>query len=640
MINNLEKQDLNCNIFSAYDYDGMTINELLCQFFTKINECIDVSNKTNSLAQWLVNEGLNEEVARKLELWVVDGTLEGIINDDLFSSLNTEIKGIGEKTNTTYEQLFNRICYVSDFGAIGDGISDDTLPLQKAFDFLQDKPNSKLIFEKNKTYLIDTTLCIKGSNLHIEGNNSTLITTNPSIGIMLLNGTPQDKFVGYEGNSNITVSNLNFIGYRDRTSTAIAFAHAKNIRIDNCMFTNFVNHCMDMAGLNGLLVTDCKFFGHSGVDNLHNECIQLDYCLENSFGIMGTYDGTVTKNVVIERCEFKPSSEYKAWSKCVGGHTFVDGKIYSNVSIRNCTMECTESAVAFYNTIVDTLNFENNMILSQSDVVTIITPPKTWKHETTTSRNINVIGNDIYMCDIFLNVKSDQHSLLNINVDRNLINHKGTSIQIRDISNDKSVGISNINVINNKCYGKGEGSCGLYLDNVRSGVISNNIITDTTLDGMLLDSCQLLNINNNTIQRVIRYGLNAKNTRYTKISSNKFYNMKTYGLLCGYGNSANVDDVVITDNIFRGVGTYEPVSGLKRAIGVFNCNTPIINNNSIINTDNTSVGLPDCYIYVDENTTEPMVANNTIYGKCSGSNEHIVIASSQKYTQNNLVVQK
>ena len=40
-IEQLKKKDLNCNIFSVYDYDGLTITELLCQFFTKITQIIN-----------------------------------------------------------------------------------------------------------------------------------------------------------------------------------------------------------------------------------------------------------------------------------------------------------------------------------------------------------------------------------------------------------------------------------------------------------------------------------------------------------------------------------------------------------------------------------------------------------------------
>ena len=61
-LNKLKPMDLNCNVFDVYNYEGLSMQELLCQFFTKINECINTSNEVSDLALWLVNEGLEEEV--------------------------------------------------------------------------------------------------------------------------------------------------------------------------------------------------------------------------------------------------------------------------------------------------------------------------------------------------------------------------------------------------------------------------------------------------------------------------------------------------------------------------------------------------------------------------------------------------
>ena len=101
----LKRYDLNCNIFDVYDYDGLSMQELLCQFFTKINECVEFSNSTLDLCEWLVNEGLNLEVATKLTTWLNDGTLENIINVSLFENLNKKI----DNTSSQLEYITNYI---------------------------------------------------------------------------------------------------------------------------------------------------------------------------------------------------------------------------------------------------------------------------------------------------------------------------------------------------------------------------------------------------------------------------------------------------------------------------------------------------------------------------------------------------
>ena len=95
----LKPQQLNCNVFDVYSYNGLSMQDLLCQFFTKINECINISNETIDLAKWLVNEGLEIEVVKKLMLWLEDGTLENIINVNLFNSLNDKINNIENNNN-------------------------------------------------------------------------------------------------------------------------------------------------------------------------------------------------------------------------------------------------------------------------------------------------------------------------------------------------------------------------------------------------------------------------------------------------------------------------------------------------------------------------------------------------------------
>ena len=130
-IEQLKKKDLNCNIFSVYDYDGLTITELLCQFFTKINECIDISNETIDLAKWLVNEGLELEVAKKLVMWLEDGTLENIINVNLFNSLNEKINGLSSQLEHNTNLIKNGFVNIKEYEHLV--IDDDyTVAIQTA----------------------------------------------------------------------------------------------------------------------------------------------------------------------------------------------------------------------------------------------------------------------------------------------------------------------------------------------------------------------------------------------------------------------------------------------------------------------------------------------------------------------------
>lgn len=94
--------DWNVN-YSIYPYNGYTINEVLCQFFDAINKGIITINEYTKLIcgvmDWIKKEGLKEEVEKALDKMVQDGTLETIINENLFQDLNNKIDEIKNHTD-------------------------------------------------------------------------------------------------------------------------------------------------------------------------------------------------------------------------------------------------------------------------------------------------------------------------------------------------------------------------------------------------------------------------------------------------------------------------------------------------------------------------------------------------------------
>ena len=74
-------------INSIYEIDNaLSINELLCKFWEKIEEVITVSNECIDILNWLKEQGLRDEVVNLLSAWKDDGTLDSIINTTLFNA--------------------------------------------------------------------------------------------------------------------------------------------------------------------------------------------------------------------------------------------------------------------------------------------------------------------------------------------------------------------------------------------------------------------------------------------------------------------------------------------------------------------------------------------------------------------------
>lgn len=116
MINRLERYDLNCSVFNSYDYDDcLDLNSLLCRFFTKINECIDVSNEALTYVEWLKTIGLKNEVVELLTEWKDDGTLADLIGEQIVSEINQKISNNQNKIKSLenkdiiHEQDINNI---------------------------------------------------------------------------------------------------------------------------------------------------------------------------------------------------------------------------------------------------------------------------------------------------------------------------------------------------------------------------------------------------------------------------------------------------------------------------------------------------------------------------------------------------
>lgn len=74
--------------------------------------------------------------------------------------------------STTVQATLRRTINVKDFGAVGDGVTNDTTALQNAFNAAM-AANAELHFVSGETYKITTKLT-GGSNLNIRGNGATL----------------------------------------------------------------------------------------------------------------------------------------------------------------------------------------------------------------------------------------------------------------------------------------------------------------------------------------------------------------------------------------------------------------------------------------------------------------------------------
>ena len=83
----------------VYGYDDYTQLEINSKLIQKMDEVIDNCNNAYEYVEWLKEQGLSDEVINTLLAWKEDGTLETIINQNVFNELNTKVDTIQENVN-------------------------------------------------------------------------------------------------------------------------------------------------------------------------------------------------------------------------------------------------------------------------------------------------------------------------------------------------------------------------------------------------------------------------------------------------------------------------------------------------------------------------------------------------------------
>ena len=89
-------------VYDLEDYTQLEINSKLIQ---KMDEVIDECNNAFEFVEWLKEQGVPDEVQTILDTMLEDGTLEKLINQNIFNDLKTELNNSINNFNSKLENI-------------------------------------------------------------------------------------------------------------------------------------------------------------------------------------------------------------------------------------------------------------------------------------------------------------------------------------------------------------------------------------------------------------------------------------------------------------------------------------------------------------------------------------------------------
>lgn len=219
---------------------------------------------------------------------------------------------------------------VLSFGAVGDGVTDDTQSLIAAF-----ATGSPALFIPTGTYIISDSIRVY-SNTYVLAAPGAIFKRSRTAEnfsnlppILCFGEYGSASFATeYNGVHDVTIEGLSFdMGYNafctgnDHGGSTVALSHTKNIRFINCSFYSaFNDHYLDVAGCFGTYIQNCYFEPGTYTGTSNYEAINVDYATQQGFPHFGSYDNTVDLNMYVTNCTF---NNWTGTSAIIGNHTYI-----------------------------------------------------------------------------------------------------------------------------------------------------------------------------------------------------------------------------------------------------------------------------------------------------------------------------
>lgn len=255
---------------------------------------------------------------------------------------------------------------VLDYGAVGNGTTNDRGAIQAALDDAYAAGGGTVLFPGGKTYSVGSGLVVR-ANTRISAYGATLLRATPTFSFLRNFQKGVDSFPGYTGHGNIIIEGGIWDGNSTTATTStsgnmITFAHAENVMARDLTVLNIsAAHAVEFNGVKHGRAINCRAYGMTTVTT-NSEAFQLDVAGTAS-GVLEPYDNTPCVDIVIDGCDCGPSALLGTWGRLTGGHTSYPGVFHSDIRITNNTTTSTiEHGIRIYqcNDVLIANNVLNN----------------------------------------------------------------------------------------------------------------------------------------------------------------------------------------------------------------------------------------------------------------------------------------
>jgi hypothetical protein len=250
---------------------------------------------------------------------------------------------------------------VRDFGAIGDGVTNDAPAINAALAYVHARGGGSVRVPVG-TYRLQSILRI-GSNTSLVAEDGVVYLKDHTASFINngLGFSASSSIAPYGGHHDILIEGGIWEGFPFGVVdgySGFVLGFGRNITLRKIVLKNSMTsgHSIDMACCDNVLIEDCQFLGQRlGTQTpLLADCIQLDACVEGSFPYFGLPVFKQNKNITVRRCKFdsnpdNPDPEFGPIVVGVGGHATVYGEWAENITIENCEFNgCTGAGVRVY----------------------------------------------------------------------------------------------------------------------------------------------------------------------------------------------------------------------------------------------------------------------------------------------------